>query len=237
MGHDLARPVRDGLELDAALLGDTPRRREMLERIQRGPHHVVRVGGAEALGEDVAHAGALEHRAHRAARDDAGPGRGRLEQHAPGAVVTDDLMRDGRARERDLDHAAAGGFDGLANRLAHLVRLAGGHPDASLPVAHGDERVEAEAPAALHDLRDAVDGNDVLDEPVALALSLARIAPLPAAPPTPTSPAPSASSSPASTAATAPATTSTTWNAGRARVLRRLATRVRRFRGLDRPGA
>src|SRR5436309_6622547 len=237
MGHFLARPVRDGLELDAALLGDAPRGRQVLECVQRGPHHVVRVGGAEALGEDVTYAGALEHGSHGPAGDDAGSGRGRLEQHAPGAVVTDDLVRDGRARERDLDHAAAGGFDGLANRLAHLVRLAGGHPDASLSVAHGDERVEAEAPAALHDLRDAVDGNDVLDEPVALALSLARIAPLPAAPPTPASPAPSASSSTTSTAATAPATTSTTWNAGRARVLRRLATRVRRFRRLDRAGA
>src|SRR5205823_14638569 len=99
-------------------------------------------------------------------------------------------MRDGRARERDLDQAAAGSFDGLAHRLAHLVRLAGGDPDASLPIAHCHERVEAEAPATLHDLRDAVDGNDVLDEPVALALSLARVAPLPTAPPTPTAPTP-----------------------------------------------
>src|SRR5436190_3797183 len=238
MSHFLARPVRDGLELDAALLGDAPRRCQVLESVQRGPHHVVRVGGAEALGEDVAHAGALEHGAHGPAGDDAGPGRGRLEQHAPGAVVTDDLVRDGRAREGDLDHAAAGGFDGLANRLAHLVRLAGGHPDASLPVAHGDERVEAEAPAALHDLRDAVDGNDVLDEPVALALSLARIATLPAAPPTPASPAPSASAATAAaTAGTRTATTATTRSPGRARVMRRLATRVRRFRRLNRPGA
>src|SRR2546427_8378567 len=102
--------------------------------------------------------------------------------HAPGAVVPDDFMRDGRARERHLDHAAAGGLYGLAHRLAHLVRLAGGDPDASLPVAHRDERVEAQAPAALHDLRDAVDGNHVLDEPVALALPLARVAPLPTAP-------------------------------------------------------
>src|SRR5213595_264818 len=241
MGHFLARPVRDGLELDAALLGDAPRRREVLQRIQRGPHHVVRVGGAEALGEDVAHAGALEHRAHGSAGDDAGPRRGRLQKHTPGAVVPDDFMLDGRARERHLDHAATRGLDGLAHRLAHLVRLAGGDPDASLPVAHGDERVEAEAPAALHDLRDAVDGNDVLDEPVALALSLARIATLPAAPPTPASPAPSGSASTAATAATAgtagtrPATT--TRSPGRARVMRRLATRVRRFRRLNRPGA
>src|SRR5207249_9823634 len=194
------------------------------------PHHVVRVGGAEALGEDVAHAGALQHRAHRAAGDDAGSGRGGLQEHARGAVVTDDFMRNGRARERPLDHAAAGGFDGLAHRLAHLVRLAGSDADAPLPVAHGDQRVEAETPAALHDLRDAVDGNDVLDEPVALALSLARIATLPAAPPTPASPAPSASASTAATAGTRPATTATTRSPGRARVMRRLATRVRRFR-------
>src|SRR3989475_11716787 len=110
--------------------------------------------------------------------------------HAPGAVVPDDFMRDGRARERHLDHAAAGGLYGLAHRLAHLVRLSGGDPDASLPVAHGDERVEAEAPAALHDLRDAVDGNHVLDEPVALALPLARVAPLAAPPPPPPPPPP-----------------------------------------------
>src|SRR2546422_1881971 len=64
-GHFLARPVGDGLELDAALLGDPPRRREVLQRIQRGPHHVVRVGGAEALGEDVSHAGALERSEER----------------------------------------------------------------------------------------------------------------------------------------------------------------------------
>src|SRR6266576_588573 len=192
MGHFLARPVRDRLELDAALLGDPPRRREVLEPIQRGPHHVVRVGGAEALGEDVAHAGALEHRAHGATGDHAGSGRGGLEQHAPGTVVTDDLMRDRRARERDLDQAAAGSFDGLAHRLAHFVRFAGGDPDASLPVAHCHERVEAEAPAALHDLRDAVDGNDVLDEPVALALTLARVAPLTAPPPAPAPPPPPA---------------------------------------------
>src|SRR2546427_5878981 len=229
----LPGPVMDRLELDAALLGDTPRRCEVLERVQRGPDHVVRVGGAEALGEDVAHAGALEHRPHRPARDDARPGCRGFQQHAPGAVVTDDLMRDRRPRERDLDQAAAGGFDRLAHGLAHLVRLAGGDPDPPLPVAHGDERVEPEAPAALHDLRDAVDGNDVLDDPVALALPLARVAPLAAPPPTPAPPAPSASSSTAATPATAAtptATTSTTRNRGRALVVRRLATRVRRLR-------
>src|SRR6267142_2390871 len=104
------------------------------------------------------------------------------------------------------DQAAAGGFDRLAHRLAHLVCLAGGDPDAALPVAHRDERVEAEAPAALHDLRHAVDGNDVLDEPVALALALARVAPLPPPPPTPAPPGPGP---PSATASTSTATAAT----------------------------
>src|SRR5205807_8748085 len=152
------------------------------------------------------------------------------------------------------DHAAAGGLYGLAHRLAHLVRLAGGDPDASLPVAHRDERVEAEAPAALHDLRDAVDGNHVLDEPVALALPLARVAPLPTAPPTPTAPTPAtpppsaAASTPAPTPTTSSTTsttsatsgtsaTSATWSRSRVLVVPCVATRVRRLRRLNRPGA
>src|SRR6185437_2889500 len=239
MGHFLARSVRDGLELDAALLGDTPRRREVLQGVERGPHHVVRVGGAEALGEDVAHTGTLQHRAHRAAGDDPRPGRGGLQEHAPSAVVTDDFMRDGRARERDLDQAAAGGFDRLAHGLAHLVCLAGGDPDAALPVAHRDERVEAEAPAALHDLRHAVDGNDVLDEPVALALALARVAPLPAPPPTPAAPTPAPPSATAATSSTPTATTtaSTARSGGRALIVHRFATGVRRLCRLNRPRA
>src|SRR6266853_318884 len=104
------------------------------------------------------------------------------------AVVTDDFVRDGRARERDLDQATAGGFDRLAHRLAHLVRLAGGDPDAPLPVAYRDERIEAEAPAALYYLRDTVDRDHVLDESVALALPLARVAPFPSTPATPAAP-------------------------------------------------
>src|SRR5436190_6422694 len=224
----LPGPVMDRFELDAALLGDTSRRGEMLERVQRGPNHVVRVGGAEALGEDVAHAGALQDRAHRAAGNDAGPGRGGLQEHTPGAVVADDLVRDGCAGQRDLDQAAAGGFDRLAHRLTHFVRLAGGDPNATLPVAYRDQRVEAEAPATLHDLRDAVDGDDVLDEPIALALPLARVAPLAAPPPTPSPSTPTAPTPTPSTTAPPPppaptsTSTSTTWSTRPAPLVRRL---------------
>src|SRR5260370_183494 len=60
--------VRDRLHFDASLLGHAARRRKTLQPVHGGPHHVVRVGGAEALGEDVAHASALQHRTHRPPR-------------------------------------------------------------------------------------------------------------------------------------------------------------------------
>src|SRR2546428_815759 len=59
--------VRDRLHLDTPLLRDAARGREALQPVHRGPPHVVRVGGAQPLGEDVAHPGAVQHCGHRAA--------------------------------------------------------------------------------------------------------------------------------------------------------------------------
>src|SRR5438132_13970434 len=101
-------------------------------------------------------------------------------------------MGDRAAGQRHLHHLAARGLHRLTHRLADLVRFPGRDPDAALSVAHRDERVESEAPAALHDLGDAIDRDHVLDQAVALALPLAALvaagtaataAPRPASPP------------------------------------------------------
>src|SRR2546428_142968 len=105
----------------------------------------------------------------------------------------------GRARSRPglrLRYFRVGGFLAtrglLAHRLAGFVRLPGRDPDAALSVADRDERVESEAPAALHDLGDAIDRDHILHQAVALALPLAALvaagtaataAPRPAPPP------------------------------------------------------
>ena len=96
--------------------------------------------------------------------------------------------------------AALGGLDRLAHRLGDFVRLAGGDADPALAIADGDQGVEGEAPAALHDLGDAVDRDHVLDElagTVAVAIPVApaaaalrrpdrrRARPGPASPPRP----------------------------------------------------
>src|SRR2546426_1008379 len=90
-------------------------------------------------------------------------------------MVADDLVGDRAAGQRNVHHAAPGGLDGFADRLADLIGLAGRHADVALPVAHGHQRVEAEAPTTLDDLGHPVDRDDVLDIAVALAASPAVV--------------------------------------------------------------
>src|SRR5439155_13113086 len=120
------------------------------------------------------------------------PRRRGLEEHTTRCVVADDLVGARATGERHLHHLAARGLHRLTHRLADLVRFPGRDPDAALSVADRDERVESEAPAALHDLGDAIDRDHVLDQAVALALPLAALvaagtaataAPRPARPP------------------------------------------------------
>src|SRR6266513_2799419 len=198
MGHRLrhrrllTRAIVDRLQLDAALARDPSRRRQTLQAVHRRPHHVVRVRRPQTLRENVTDPGALEHRAHRPTRDHARSRRSRLEQHATGAVLADDLVRDRTAGQRDFVHAPARGLDRFAYRLADLVRLAGRNADLPFAVADGNEGVEAEAPATFHDFRDAVDRDDVLDHAVAFApvtaIALTPLAAATSAPATATPP-------------------------------------------------
>jgi hypothetical protein len=79
-------------------------------------------------------------------------------------VLTNDFMRNRSARHRYALHVAARSIDSLANRFGNFIRLAGGKSNFALTVSDGNECIEREATSALHDLRDAIDGNHVLDE-------------------------------------------------------------------------
>jgi hypothetical protein len=109
-------------------------------------------------------AGELEHRAHAAAGDDAGTGRGGLEQHAPGAEDARHLMGDGRPVAGHAEEVLLGPLDALLDRQRDLVGLAVADADDAGLVADHDQRGEREAPAALDDLGDAVDLDDPLLE-------------------------------------------------------------------------
>jgi hypothetical protein len=89
----------------------------------------------------------------------------------------------------------------LADGFGDLVRLPRGETNTPVAVAYGDEGVEREATATFHDLGDAVDRDDVLDQ---LRTTFARCALLVAT----AIPALGVSAL-ASLAATAPVTTAT----------------------------
>jgi hypothetical protein len=65
---------------------------------------------------------------------------------------------------RDREEVLLRVLDGLRDREGHLARLAVADADAVDLVPDDDERGEREAPAALDDLRDAVDLDDALLE-------------------------------------------------------------------------
>src|SRR5262249_32669933 len=117
---------------------------------------------ADALGEHVGQAGELDDRPHAAARDDPGAVGGRLEQHLAGAEPSRDLERDRAVHQRHVAHALLGRPDPLADRPADPPGLAWPEADTPRAVADHHERAEAEAPSALHDLRHAVDVDDLL---------------------------------------------------------------------------
>src|SRR5215207_1283970 len=170
-----SRPVAELRGLDAALASDLVHRRQLRQSVHRRPHHVVRVGRAEALRQDVVDADALHHRADRATGDHAGARRRGLHPHLPRSVLARDFVRDRRSRQRHGDQVPARGLDGLANRLGDLVRLPRCEADLPLPIADGDERVEAEPASTLHDLRDTVDRDDVLDQIAPFAILTATV--------------------------------------------------------------
>ena len=96
------------------------------------------------------------------AGDNAGAfGRG-LQQNLRGAVTSNHLVRDGGALQVELDQVFLGLLDSLLDGHGHFTGFA--HAEAGMPmaVANHHERGEAEVLAALDDLRDAVDGDDVI---------------------------------------------------------------------------
>ena len=74
------------------------------------------------------------------------------------------VMQRAAFAQRHADQVALGGIGRLADRFRHLARLAVAVADAALLVADDDERRKAEAPAALHHLRHAVDVDELVDE-------------------------------------------------------------------------
>src|SRR5438105_101573 len=162
----------DGL---ATLRRDVGRRVDRFERVDRRSHDVVRIGRTVALGENVRHTDDIEHRAHRAARDDARSVRRWLHVDARRAMLPGDGVVQRALLQPHLDHLAARLLHRLLHGDGHFLRLAFAHADAAVAVPHDGERREAEDSTTLHDLRDAVDRNHLLAQAVAAIVLLLRL--------------------------------------------------------------
>src|SRR6266851_1091496 len=159
--------TEDFLDLLAAARRDLRRRAHRLQAVQRGAHHVVGVGRAEALGEHVGDAHHLEHRAHRPAGDDAGALVSRLHQDSRRAPAPGYRVIQRAVLQLHLEELAPRLLHRLLHGDRHLARLALAHADAAVAVADHGERGEAEHPAAFHHLGDAVDRDHLLAQAVA----------------------------------------------------------------------
>src|SRR5690606_11909086 len=152
-------------DLQATAVRDLARRALFFQRVDRGAHHVVRVRRTLRLGDHVRHAQHFEHSAHRTAGDQAGTGRGCAQHHlacAPTAVAV--MVQRTAFAERNADQRLLGFFRRLADRFRHFARLAVAEANAALLVANDDEGREREVLTALHDLGDAVDGDELINE-------------------------------------------------------------------------
>src|SRR5229473_1071646 len=161
-----ADPARlQGGHLDVAARRDRARRILMLQRVEGGANHVVGVRRTDRLGHHVLDAERLEHRAHRAARDDAGTRRRRAQIHPARAVTAGDIVMQRTAfAQRYAGEVALGRFGGLADRLGNFARLAVAESDPALLIADDDEGRKTEALAALDHLRHTIDVDELVDE-------------------------------------------------------------------------
>src|SRR5256885_3033048 len=109
------------------------------------------------------HARALQHGAHRATSDDPGTSAGRTQQHHTRRSLALDGVRDRATDAGNLEEVLLRLFDSLGDGGRHLLGLAVADADHAVAVAHHDQRGEAEPPATLHNLGDAVDRHDTLE--------------------------------------------------------------------------
>src|ERR1700677_1119109 len=139
----------------------------LAERVHGGTHHVDGVARSVALGEHVAYARALEHRAHAAAGDHAGSVRGRLHVHPRGSMPSFDSVEQGIVLQGDVHQAFSGLHHRLGDRHRHFARLAIAESDPAGAVADDREGGETELLAAFDHFRDTIHGDQLLEQVVA----------------------------------------------------------------------
>src|SRR5919198_5202991 len=119
-GRLVRQDLGDGLATD---LRDVLRASEIPQAVNRRLRHVDRIRRAEALRENVADPGELEHRPDAAAGDHTCPLAGRTEEHARCVGAPEDLVRDRRTVLRNGEQVLLRVLDRLGDCERNLARL------------------------------------------------------------------------------------------------------------------
>src|SRR2546423_9597859 len=108
----------------------------MLQRVEGGANHVVGIRRADRLRHHVLDTERFEHRAHRAAGDDAGTSRSGTQVDAAGAVAAGDVVMQRAAfAQCDARQVALLRLSRLADRIRNfaLLAVAGTYPALLVP--------------------------------------------------------------------------------------------------------
>src|SRR5690606_21215648 len=150
-------------DLLATLGRNASRRLHGLQTLEGGIHHVHRVGGAIALGQNVLHASDFKDGAHGTTSDYAGTFGSRLHVHLGGAMCGLDRVLQGSAVQVDLDHVAASRFHSLLNGRRYFAGLATTETNTTLAITHHAQRGESEDTAAFNGLGNTINLYQLLD--------------------------------------------------------------------------
>src|SRR6266851_845805 len=102
------------------------------ERVEGGLDDIVRVRRANRFRQHIGDSRNLHHRAHRTSGNDPGSFGRWLQHHLPRAVQTEDLMRNRRALQIQVNQILLSLLDRLADGHGHFARLA--HPETGVAV-------------------------------------------------------------------------------------------------------
>src|SRR5699024_11201901 len=123
---------------------------------------VQRVGRAERLAQHVMNTGALQNCTDRTTGDHTGTRGGRTQQDHTCGLLTLDLVRDRSLDTGYSEEVLLRLLHALGDRGRHFLGLAVTNTDHAVAVTDDEQCGEGEATAALDDLRDPVDGHDLL---------------------------------------------------------------------------
>src|SRR5579884_3281610 len=148
-----------------AQLGDLRLVSQLLEGVNRRLDDIVGIVRADRLRQHVRNPDGLNDRANGPARDYAGAfGRG-FQQHLAAAEGPEHRMPDGGLEHVDLAQIFLRRLDALLDRGRNFLGLAGAETDdLGARIADDDQSRKAQVFAALDDLGDAIDRDDLLFE-------------------------------------------------------------------------